>query len=322
RISPAPRLATCLANSTASRPVGLRPPWVNTSQWSPTRLASTATTMHWLPNCSANSFTTSGRFTAAVLSETLSAPASSRRRTSSAVRTPPPTVSGMKQASAVRATTSRMVPRFSEEAVMSRKHSSSAPAASYTLACSTGSPASTRSTNCTPLTTRPSFTSRQGMMRLVSMSGRLLRQLQGVFQLEPPVVNRPARNHAFPLALGFRRLHQRLDVGNIRHPAGGDDGKGGLLRQFHRRLKVHALQQAIPAHVGEQHGGDARILETAGQFGNGDVGNRGPAVGRHHAVFCIHCHHDLVRVFLRRLFHEVRVLQRRRADDEIGRAHV
>ena len=37
------------------------------------------------------------------------------------VRTPPPTVSGMKQASAVRRTTSRMMPRFSWLAVMSRK---------------------------------------------------------------------------------------------------------------------------------------------------------------------------------------------------------
>ena len=49
---------------------------------------------------------------------------------SSTVRTPPPTVSGMKQASAVRVTTSKMVSRFSWLAVMSRKVSSSAPAAS------------------------------------------------------------------------------------------------------------------------------------------------------------------------------------------------
>ena len=49
---------------------------------------------------------------------------------SSTVRTPPPTVSGMKQASAVRRTTSRMMSRFSWLAVMSRKVSSSAPAAS------------------------------------------------------------------------------------------------------------------------------------------------------------------------------------------------
>ncbi len=41
-----------------------------------TFLASIATTMHWLPNLSAASATKSGLFTAAVLIETLSAPAS------------------------------------------------------------------------------------------------------------------------------------------------------------------------------------------------------------------------------------------------------
>ena len=68
--------------------------------------------------------------TAAVLIETLSAPASSSLRMSSTVRTPPPTVSGMKQASAVRRTTSSRIPLASWLAVMSRKQSSSAPAAS------------------------------------------------------------------------------------------------------------------------------------------------------------------------------------------------
>ena len=43
----------------------------------------------------------------------VSAPDDSSARMSSIVRTPPPTVSGMKHASAVRRTTSRMMPRFS-----------------------------------------------------------------------------------------------------------------------------------------------------------------------------------------------------------------
>ena len=88
-----------------------------------------ATTAHWLPNTSATSVMTAGRSMAAVLSDTLSAPARSMRRASSAVRMPPPTVSGMKTSSAVRATTSTMVSRSSELAVMSRNTSSSAPSA-------------------------------------------------------------------------------------------------------------------------------------------------------------------------------------------------
>src|ERR1019366_8121989 len=51
-------------------------------------------------------------------------------RASSTERTPPPTVKGMKTTSAVRETTSTIVRRLSEEAVMSRKTSSSAPWAS------------------------------------------------------------------------------------------------------------------------------------------------------------------------------------------------
>ncbi len=93
-------------------------------------VASIDATMHWLPKRSAISATTSGRDTAALFTATLSAPASSSARASSALRTPPPTVTGMKQTSAVRRTTSMMVPRASWLAEMSRKHSSSAPAAS------------------------------------------------------------------------------------------------------------------------------------------------------------------------------------------------
>ena len=64
-----------------------------------------ATTTHWAPNSAASSATSSGRSRAAVLTATLSAPARSRRRPSSALRTPPPTVKGMNTCSAVRATT-------------------------------------------------------------------------------------------------------------------------------------------------------------------------------------------------------------------------
>ena len=83
-------------------------------------------------------------------------------------RTPPPTVKGMVSASATRRTVLSAVPRASQVAVMSRRHSSSASAASYATAHSTGSPSSVRSLKRTPLTTRPFFTSRQGMIRRAS----------------------------------------------------------------------------------------------------------------------------------------------------------
>src|SRR5690242_21776467 len=72
---------------------------------------------------------------------------------------------------------------------MSRKHNSSAPAASYAIAASTGSPASLKLTKLMPLTTRPSFTSRQGMTRIFSMTQRVtLRRLA-------PALGEPAQNH-------------------------------------------------------------------------------------------------------------------------------
>ena len=89
---------------------------------------------------------------------------------SSIVRIPPPTVSGMKTTSAVRRTTSRMISRPSWLAVMSRKTSSSAPSSSYRAATSTGSPASRRLRKFVPLTTRPRFTSRQGITRLANIN--------------------------------------------------------------------------------------------------------------------------------------------------------
>src|SRR5580704_5182964 len=176
-------------------PVALRPPCVKISQrgGSPgfdMRLASTATTTHWSPNFSAASLTKARLLTAAVLIETLSAPEASSTRMSSMVRTPPPTVSGMKQASAVRCTTSSMMPRFSWLAVMSRKVSSSAPASSKAMAAATGSPASRRLTKLTPLTTRPSFTSRQGMTRTLNIA--LLRFLPPA---PPPNERDDAGNH-------------------------------------------------------------------------------------------------------------------------------
>ena len=83
--------------------------------------------MHCAPNRSDPALMRSGFSTAAVFRETLSAPDFSIRRMSSAVRMPPPTVSGMNTWSAVFAITSTTLARASLLAVMSRKTSSSAP---------------------------------------------------------------------------------------------------------------------------------------------------------------------------------------------------
>src|SRR5947209_19771619 len=104
---------------------------------------------------------------------------------------------------------------------MSRKQSSSAPAASYAIALSTGSPASRRLTKLTPLTTRPSFTSRHGMTRDLSMDAAL-DERQRFGRVEPPVVQCAAGDRAGqPRAIG---LKQALDIRKRREATRGYHG--------------------------------------------------------------------------------------------------
>ena len=165
RSSPVPRETACFAHSMALSPVAVLPPWVKTSQCSSTRRASIATTMHWLPNFSAASEMRAGFLMAAVLREILSAPARRHSRMVSTERMPPPTVKGMNTFSATFSARDTTVGRSSLEAVMSRNTSSSAPWQSYSVASSTGSPASRIPTKLIPLTTLPSLMSRHGMRR-------------------------------------------------------------------------------------------------------------------------------------------------------------
>ena len=67
-----------------------------------------------------------------------------------------------------------------EGAVISKNTTSSAPALSYAAAISAGSPASRKFTKLTPFTTRPSFTSKQGMILFVNILLVLLGNLQKV----------------------------------------------------------------------------------------------------------------------------------------------
>src|SRR5579863_3009560 len=91
-------------------------------------------------------------------------------------------------------------------------------------ACATGSPASTRSTKLTPLTTRPSFTSRQGMTRILSMG--LGRERQSGGEVDPPIVERSAENRAADTVSRMRL--QRLQIVE----------RGYAARCDHRRVEL------------------------------------------------------------------------------------
>src|SRR4051794_11483177 len=242
---------------------------------------------------------------------------------SSMVRTPPPTVSGMKQASAVRRTTSSMIPRFSWVAVMSRKHSSSAPAASYAIAASTGSPASRRSTKLTPLTTRPSLTSRQGITRTLNIRGLLGRgadQGEGGCGIEPAIVKRAAGDRASEL-FRARRQH-RLDVLDRGEAAGGNHGNRDRIRQRDGRTEIQALEQAIARDVGEDDGGDAGVLEPLRDLQHRYLRGLGPTFDRDLAVTRIEPDRDPAGEFSCSSLHQFRIAHRGGADDDPGNALV
>ena len=111
----------------------------------------------------------SGFKIALVLIETLSAP--DFRSISISLRDfiPPPTVNGIKTCEAIDLTVSIVVERSSKDASISNMHISSAPSASYLLAASAGSPASTISLKLIPLTTLPPLTSKQGIIRTAKL---------------------------------------------------------------------------------------------------------------------------------------------------------
>src|SRR5260221_6423585 len=127
-------------------------------------------------------------------------------------------------------------------------------------ACSTGSPASRRSTNCTPFTTRPSLTSRQGMMRTLSMVALLpLQHADGVGHRHASVIERTADDGADDaMLLGgpeFAQIVERADA------APGDDRRGEVLGERDGRIDIDAAHRAVAVDVGVDDGRHAGVLE-------------------------------------------------------------
>src|ERR1700682_6301645 len=131
-----------------------------------------------------------------------------------------------------------MMSRASCEAVMSRNTSSSPPCASYAIAASTGSPASRRSTNRTPFTTRPSLTSRHGMMRLASMLGPARGGAHRVRQRDGAGVERAPDHDAFDTGVGDGG--EGGDIGHAADAPGGEHGDPGPPRALRGGLDVRS----------------------------------------------------------------------------------
>src|SRR6185312_10630985 len=222
---------------------------------------------------------------------------------------------------------------------MSRKVSSSAPAASYATAASTGSPASRRSTKLTPLTTRPSFTSRKGMTRTLNMNplpmasssemgtgshegnaskkssrgARAADQCQRGRRIEPTVIERPPCDRPFQLLCPWRQ--HRLDVFDRGETARGDDGNGNGIGQRNGRVEIEALQEAVAGDIGEDDGGDAGILKAFGDFECRDLRGLGPAFDRDLAVARIEADGHAAGKFFRGALDQLGIAHRCGTDD-------
>src|SRR5581483_1411532 len=329
--SPAPRRTVAsLAHVIASSPVGVRPASIQTSQPPPgRRFASIARTTPWAPKRSAQRARSPGSRTAALFRQTLSAPARSSARTSSSLRTPPPTVSGMNTRSAVRATTSSVARRPSIVAAISRNTSSSAPSASYPAASSAGSPASRRSAKRIPFTTRPASTSRHGTMRLARLIARPSRTRSR------PTRGLPARRSSSPNHLRetqrarVQRLAdddrletevpERVDVLGLADAAARDHRQVGQRKDPFVEGEIRPVHRSVPLHRGHHEPGGSRVGERA----DGLLHPRSvvaPAVQRETTGPDVHGDGDPVAEPPNRLRHEPRVQDRRRPKDRAGGA--
>src|ERR1700733_3057265 len=188
------------------------------------------------------------------------------------------------------------------------------------MAASTGSPASRRLTKLTPLTTRPSFTSRQGMTRTLNILGRPRRanEPQRRRRVEPAIVECAADDGPFEF---FRpRLKKCAHILKRGEPAGGDDRDRHRVGNGDRGIEVEALEHAVAHDVSVDDGGDAGVLETLGNGERRELGGLGPAFDRDFAVACIEADGDAPRKRLRCFLHQFWIAHSSSADDDAADA--
>src|SRR5436190_4231889 len=272
-----------------------------------------ASTTHWAPNTSASSPSSSGRWTAAEFTETLSAPASSTAWASATERMPPPIVKGMNTSWAVRRARSTIVSRFSCEAVMSRNTSSSPPSASYRAASSTGSPASRMSTKFVPLTTRPLSTSRHGITRLSNTSA-LLQELLRLLDREAALVKRLAGDDA-------REVHEphvleRAQVVERGDSAAVDEAAPDRLRDRAHLAEVGAVQHAVAVGVRVDELAHVAGLHPADHVGGEHLRRLRPAGHAHMAAAHVDRHDHAHAPRFERLVEELDVRVGRGAEHD------
>src|SRR5262245_35168500 len=164
--------------------------------------------------------------------------------------------------SATRRTISATMCRRSEKAVMSRNPRSSAPSSEYRRPHCTGSPASRRFTKLMPFTTRPSLTSRQGMMRLASIGQRLL-------NLDTAFVKRLSDNDAFQSRV--INFSEGVDIPNRRNTARRNHVQFGVLEHLTHGIDIRTFKYTIARNVCIDDEVHTETVKLAGQLNRRDL---------------------------------------------------
>src|SRR6202035_3468005 len=131
------------------------------------------------------------------------------------------------------------------------------------MAASTGSPASRKLTKLTPLTTRPSLTSRQGMTRTLNMSDRRPGATQHgkrLRRIEPAVIERAPGDGACEFFCA--RCQQRPYVVDRSKTARGDHRDRYRIGKRDGGVEIQSLEHAVARHVRIDDRGDTGVLET------------------------------------------------------------
>src|SRR5574337_1492842 len=176
---------------------------------------------------------------------------------------------------------------------MSRKTSSSAPCWSYRAATSAGSPASRRSTNRVPLTTRPSLTSRHGMIRLASIvlsrsrSNRVLQRESALIESLSDQSSDDTRR----LQLG-----EPSEVIKRRNSTRRNDRVSSYLSQSTQGVHVRPREHPVPLDVGIDNRRQRQVGRSCRQVGGEKISVRRPTPNRDLPVLGIDSKEDATGV--------------------------
>ena len=214
---------------------------------------------------------------------------------SSTVRTPPPTVSGMKQASAVRVTTSKMVSRFSWLAVMSRKQQLVGAGRVIGDRRLDRIAGVAQIDEVDALDDAAVLDVEAGDDADLEHGGHACPRGADHAQaprrrIEPPVIERAAGDRAFELLRA--RLEHRLHVVDRGEAARAITGIEIASASAIVASQLMPLQHAVARDVGVDDRGDAGVLEAPRDVERGQLRRLGPALDRDLAVARIEADRD------------------------------